>query len=1403
MSRIVMPQHFSLQTQSFNGFIKNGQADKALEAFLKLLKLDENIKPGVNIPVKLRWVHSPVIGIPRQPFTVYRTTHLYNQLSSKKVALITNSVSISGDRKIEWGLKEMYYLVFNVSVSTGDQLIINALDSRGNTIPFQRFVLTRSMTARFRSPGIASLRIEGRGVLNSTHGISQDVVANEAQWQRIASVGLPYKTDEVTDNVYSNAKQGVWVSDVSGLEAAQIRLKVEHLLQNSVPTIPDPDIPTPILASPNVSDYLNMLRDHDLSPVSMITDCLNNTDNAELSRLQADFIRTVSVPGLQQAESIPTTPPDPATAGIPVVGTTMLTVGSDSFAATGLGYGMVDFIPAIAKSRDDPADVPGLPEPAFQYMTVGRFKIPFIEGIDLPPGEVELAALDSIAPPPDAAANLSTERFQRLRPAGVDQPEQESIKLLWDLCEIHQGYIVGVSRQAGSLTILNEKLNNNMGVKRIIPPRPARYEGDPPLDQSTSYVDPLSPVPFSGTASQKYVLIGQDVFSRWSNWVQAQYISQAPVVQIPTLQNISLEIDPTPLPSSTPGLSSVFSGALEVIIGWDWTDRTPHHIELYGRFVNFDFTPPGGFSSKFQRVQTSGSLPETLVISFNGTAGTPSVSGNFTTSIEEIIDANASESGDSDERRYRLTVHNLECSFALGNEIAYAVRARATENILPVLRSDFTGTQVTNGFNPAPPLPPSIPAELNWTALPDATNAARGVLEWEPIANTRGYVIWEATETALRQLIEPNRPAPDLLTSLQDRATELRDMLATVDDDVDFHMRAFSRLNTDLIRSPKFELSLPGNADTIYVYQISAVGQNNLESERDNSAAFYAVPKHIKPSQPSLLLRELPRVGGIKILILPGTGRAPFGYRVHRVRQSSLLMDIGTMGPPIFDETATQWTQESVPTRLSGVGLSAQIIIDPVPESWYPYYYRVVALGEEDLDAGKLQGESEASISQVGFNPPAQPPALFGPETGSNTWLVEREHSVGRSPRGLAFHPRLNILCVTNFNSNTVSLISTVTNRVIKTIAVKSRPWGITVDPNSHFAYATNYQSGSVSIIDLQRRKHLKSITGLSRPSGIVHSAQTNRLFVTDVSKREVFVINLSTSRIEKRIRVGGRPYNLDIHSNGRSEILLIADYSSGRIIQINTSTLLVEHSQFIGGRPFNIAVHSRAHLAFICDNTNDFVVVLDIKTLIIQSTWTTNKRPISCCVDEVSNQLFVVSYSGSVDVFDIISGQLLQKIKLQTPLYDVIFNPTSQTIYAAKINKGQVISFKREASTSETHFVFTFQTDLPKRVTSLGNAWITLAEDYVDVASAQIARDIIKHVETIDVTEDDAFEIIPSPTEEDLASMPDIRRVAHSEGISQYSVRVRLASKENGKIVLILTDPLNRVTESIIEEHT
>ncbi len=636
---------------------------------------------------------------------------------------------------------------------------------------------------------------------------------------------------------------------------------------------------------------------------------------------------------------------------------------------------------------------------AYDYMVTAPFVLPF--GLSF-----TLAALSVGQLPVEAPTDLASSASQVNAPLARDQAAPAVVRITWDAPDNPQGYGVIASRAPNQSQFLNASRPAAVGGFDVFVGLPPLNPdpNSPPDVQNPAFSDLEASLPLTAPpVNNRYMVAAQDIFGQWSNWVETDTtLSPAPVTKPGLINATFLYAASTASPPSP-----VIPASLRIDFGWNWEDRAPGQIRFTGQFAAApanSLNPPflGGFA-----MQNTGPIGPPVVLTFSYAGLNPDTvsptqvlptvtSGHTTNGPVTILGTGTppSPTANPNQMQYRVELTGIQLDFSASDEIDFLIYATATEEVQPGVWSDPTDQPTSNTSPPPPPLligkivrafdpnPPTVtfaPPAISWTALPDATGTARGVLEWETDPTAAGYFVWEATESALLHILPPGSPAgtpdPPADTPYATRANTLKSLVTTFQDQ---SLQGFARLTKDPIADNRTEIALPGSASTLYAFRISAIGNNNVESDRSPQVAIFGVPRRNVPGTPRIMLRS--NVGSppaLQVIVLPVPSSAPpAGYRLFRVRSQALSQNASSMGPAKIDEFSPLWDNYASVT-LAGNLLQGKAVLDPAAiTSWYPYYYRATAVGAQDLANGLYSGESPYSSVQAANVLPAGPPMI-------------------------------------------------------------------------------------------------------------------------------------------------------------------------------------------------------------------------------------------------------------------------------------------------------------------------------------------------------------------------------------------------------------------------------------------
>ncbi len=1341
-------------------------------------------------PVFLRWA-TDKLGFGRKPFKVFQ--RLGSNFDFRP--LQAGTIVVSNSEIISWQVPGISLLMYEIRLSaktTDSFMQIRALGIDNKEITGQVIFLTPNSTKRccFRALGIKSILVTGNGKIEDLKGIDQDTYANLETWFQMETVGFPFASTEIDSPAYEPEQQGYIFGPLDGPEAARLRLEIAKILHFPIPDIPFPSSPVDWQA-PKSEPFRDWLRKE---PLEIIRKCLESTDDHDENNLQVDFLSARTITGLQQADGSSPSPGQDATIELPVVGTTMLGAVSDGFLATGLGYGTLAFGILIADNPDTKCTTPvGGLDMRFDFMVTNEFITEPIPGAE----PIEIAALAQLRPAPRLALNFEAIKLTDSRPPARDLPATESVKLNWDYPDdFFQSYALAVQRTAQPLQVLNSKRIIGNSFKPFLAVISFQPDGTAIEPSIATFTDPVSFLPVSGSIHADYSVIGLDVFGRWSLWQRVPYDASAPPVQKPAIHNFEIILDHDNGP--------VISAKMEIDFSWEWIDRSPNIIEFLGRFFDAtsDTAPttiPGIFIKSNQ--STPGFHPK-VRIAFDPATEAPELQAPHTGSVIPLIpDPPLDGDPGSDLRMYRLTLEGITCDFSAAEELAYALFSRASEKIRTTIFSELVGPFVARTTDPTPPDIPEIIAEVKWTAIPDATGIARGLLSWPNVTGAKGYSVWEATEQAIRVAVDPDLGDPSPEQTIVERATVLKTLMLGADAK---SMQAFSKLNKDLVRENLLEVALPGKADTVFAYRVSSVNGQNKDSQR-SGPVFFAVPHRNEPGVPKLIVRKMTDPDpGIWIIALPGAGPEVVGYRIHRIANIFLQKNIGTMGPPIVREENPGW--QSLDDVLSDTSASkihrviqslepfertqGKAFFDAPVTRWDPYFYRVVAIGKEEFVEGELAGESSPSASKKIHFIPAGPPGLRNLEiVGGQLEAVssipsDRANEIS----SICIHDKLFVT-----GSNTVlSVIDTEQEIILTELNLGGKPQDLTINTKTSRVYVSCRSSNHVSVVNAVSNALITNIILTRRPDAIVCDPIQNKIYVV-VGRSRLVVIDGETNGILKEINLTGTISAIGI--DAKRKLIFLANRGINRLQVINSvSDQLVRNSP-LPFSPVKLKVNPRLKRIYISDRTSDRLAVIDLTTLAVLKMIPMGGRAVDLEIDMNTHKIYA---SLSNRKLAILKGrnvaQLEFLIEFNQHVAGIGLCLDTEKVFVAQPNLDQVTVLKPQGNNQ----VLKFETDLPVKTSVIGNAVIQLqALSFDPLTGAVIREDPFLKINTHEVEEGIPLTPIGNPTQEQLDAMPQIiRTAAGSDNFAAYTVRVATADLKDKPVIIQLINPINIITE-------
>lgn len=169
-------------------------------------------------------------------------------------------------------------------------------------------------------------------------------------------------------------------------------------------------------------------------------------------------------------------------------------------------------------------------------------------------------------------------------------------------------------------------------------------------------------------------------------------------------------------------------------------------------------------------------------------------------------------------------------------------------------------------------------------------------------------------------------------------------------------------------------------------------------------------------------------------------------------------------------------------------------------------------------------------------------------------------------------------LLITNEKSNSVSIVDTDTDQVVKTIQVGETPHAIAITPKRHFAYTGNRGDNTLSVIELKSMNVVKTIKLPHSIMNLEISPDGRYVSVNSRTSLHVSFIDTATNTLVKTIEVG----HWEKRAQGRSAVNM-----GDPNIHARKGGIMISHDTWSPDSQF----------LFVPDRFNYKIAKIDVKT--------------------------------------------------------------------------------------------------------------------------------------------------------------------------------------------------------------
>lgn len=260
---------------------------------------------------------------------------------------------------------------------------------------------------------------------------------------------------------------------------------------------------------------------------------------------------------------------------------------------------------------------------------------------------------------------------------------------------------------------------------------------------------------------------------------------------------------------------------------------------------------------------------------------------------------------------------------------------------------------------------------------------------------------------------------------------------------------------------------------------------------------------------------------------------------------------------------------------------------------------------------------------------------------------------------------------VTNFGSDTVSVIDELSNAIVATVSVGSEPNRVAITPDGAFAYVSIYSGNTVSVIATATNSVVATIPVGENPAGVVITPDGAFAYVANVNDNSVSVIATTTNTVVTTIPVGNSPQGIAVTPN--AACIYVANLGSNTVSVIATATNSVIATIPVGTTPLDVAITPNGKLAYVSDPSWDESVansisVIDTTSNSVVATIPVGIMPMGVAITPDGEFVYVGDYQKpyEVDVVATATNSVVATIPVGTNPYWVAVTPSGELAYVA-----------------------------------------------------------------------------------------------------------------------------------------
>ncbi|MGE8165340.1 YncE family protein [Paraburkholderia sp. NPDC080076] len=240
-----------------------------------------------------------------------------------------------------------------------------------------------------------------------------------------------------------------------------------------------------------------------------------------------------------------------------------------------------------------------------------------------------------------------------------------------------------------------------------------------------------------------------------------------------------------------------------------------------------------------------------------------------------------------------------------------------------------------------------------------------------------------------------------------------------------------------------------------------------------------------------------------------------------------------------------------------------------------------------------------------------------------------------------SFDPERHLLYIAHLGDDEVIVFDTRAGRVTGRIPDVATVHGVLTVPELSRVYASATGSNEIVAIDEATLKITARMPGGRYPDGMAYAPDAHKLYVSDETGETETVIDVRSNTRVATIPLGGEAGNTQYDAVSRH--IFVNVQSRRQLLEIDPATDRIITRIDLPGAQGNhgLLIEPQQRLAFIACEGNDKLLVLDMPTMRVTSSFDVGEDPDVLAFDPQLHLLYVAGEAGIVSMFKAEAGNV------------------------------------------------------------------------------------------------------------------------------------------------------------------